>query len=152
VDVVNIHVEDFERNYNQLIEDLKRVIRYDMDYVEALEAGKSYFKEFERKYGITVEDMAPTLILVLKMRDYIAKEIEDGMASASSYEDLFDLDRLIGRELKMHFMDRVKESLRWAMTEHALRMQQAEAMRRAVGSQARPGVSDDCLTGASGSN
>jgi hypothetical protein len=152
VDVVNIHVEDFERNYNQLIEDLKRVIRYDMGYFDALNASRDYLKEFERKYGITVEDIAPALILVLRMRDYIVKEIENGMASFSSYEDLYDLDRLISRELKIHFMDRVKESLRWAMTEHASRMQQAEAMRRAVGSQARPGVSNDCLTGASGSN
>jgi hypothetical protein len=119
-----------------------------------LEVGKSYFEEFERKYGITVEDMADALILVLRMRDYIEREIkgEVGRASASSYDDLDALDRLIYGELRRHFMDRVQERLQMAMSENALRLQQAEAMRRAAGSVARPGDNDGCLTGASASN
>jgi hypothetical protein len=75
VDVINIHTEDFERNFNQLIKDLKGVIKYDMDYEDALRAAEAYLKDFERKYGITAEDMAGLLILVLKMRDYMEREV-----------------------------------------------------------------------------
>lgn len=152
VDVVNIHVEDFENNFNKLIEDLKGVIKYEMDYEKALDAARIYLREFERKYGITAEDMAGILILTLKMRDYMEKEItingnvDDKVLRVA----LMPVDEVIS-DIKEHFRYRVIERLKVAMYEGALRMKEAEEMRKAVGSVATPGDKDGCLTGASAS-
>jgi hypothetical protein len=151
-DAVNLHAEDFENNFSKLIENLKREIKYETDYEEALKIAKRHLKDFERKYGIVAEDMAGILILVLKMRDFMVKEI-----TASGEVDeavlqlaLMPIDNVLS-DIKEHFRYRVIESLRNAIYEHALRLREAEEMRRAVGSVATPGGKDGCLTGASAS-
>jgi hypothetical protein len=48
IDVVNLHVENFVDDYNQLIKNLKSVIKFEMGYDDALEAAKPHFDEFER--------------------------------------------------------------------------------------------------------
>ena len=152
VDVVNIHTEDFERNFNKLIEDLKGRVKYDMDYESALEAVKGPLEEFEEKYGITVQDLAGILILVLEMRDLMEREI-----TANGEVDekvlklvLMPIDNVLS-DIKEHFRYRVIERLQLAMYENALRLREAEEMRKAVGSVATPGDKDGCLVGGSAS-
>ncbi len=149
VDVVNLHAEDFEKNFNELIENLKKRIKYDMDYEEALKTAKDYLKDFENKYGITVEDVAGILILVLKIRDYMEMEI----TANGNVDDkvlrvaLMPVDEVIS-DIKEHFRYRVIERLKLAMYENSLRLKEAEEMRKAVGSVATPGDKNGCLTGA----
>ncbi len=150
VDVVNLHAEDFERNFDELIKNLKGVIKYGMDYEDALKAAESYLEDFERKYGITAQDLAGILILVLKMRDYMEREI-----TANRVVDdkvlrlaLMPIDNVLS-DIKEHFRYRVIESLKLAMYENSLRLKEAEELRKAVGSIATPGGKDGCLTGAS---
>jgi hypothetical protein len=152
VDVVNIHTEDFERNFNKLIEDLKGVVKYDMDYESALEAVKVPLEEFEDKYGITAQDLAGILILVLKMRAFMEMEITaNGEVDEKTLKlALMPIDNVLS-DIKEHFRYRVIERLTLAMHENALRLKQAEEMRKAVGSVATPGDKDGCLTGASAS-
>jgi len=54
-------------------------------------------------------------------------------------------------DIKEHFRYRVIERLKRAMYENALRMREAEEMRKAVGTVATPGSKDGCLVGASAS-
>jgi hypothetical protein len=152
VDVVNIHTEDFERNFEDLIEKLKGVIKYDMDYEAALEAVKAPLEEFEDKYGITVQDLAGILILTLKMRDAMGREITaNGEVDDKTLKlALMPVDDVIA-DIKEHFRYRVIERLTLAMYENALRLKEAEEMRKAVGSVATPGDKDGCLVGASAS-
>jgi archaellum component FlaC len=150
VDVVNIHTEDFERNFNKLIEDLKGVVKYDMDYESALEAVKAPLEEFEEKYGITAQDLAGILILTLKMRDAMEREITaNGEVDDKTLKlALMPVDDALS-DIKEHFRYRVIERLTLAMYENALRLKEAEEMRKAVGSVATPGDKDGCLVGAS---
>jgi len=152
VDVVNIHTEDFERNFNKLIEDLKGKVKYDMDYESALEVVKGPLEEFEEKYGITVQDLAGILILVLKMRDAMEREITaNGKVDDKVLQlALMPIDDVLS-DIKEHFRYRVIERLQLAMHENALRLKEAEEMRKAVGSVATPGDKDGCLVGASAS-
>jgi hypothetical protein len=152
VDVVNIHTEDFERNFNKLIEDLKGRVKYDMDYESALEVVKVPLEEFEEKYGITVQDLAGILILVLKMRDLMEREITaNGKVDDKVLQlALMPIDDVLS-DIKEHFRYRVIERLQLAMHENALRLKEAEEMRKAVGSVATPGDKDGCLVGASAS-
>jgi archaellum component FlaC len=152
VDLVNIHVEDFENNFNKLIEDLKGKVKYDMDYEDALEAVKGPLDEFEKKYGITAQDLAGILILVLKMRDFMEKEITANRDVDEKVLKLalMPIDNVLS-DIKEHFRYRVRERLQLAMYENALRLKQAEEMRKAVGSVATPGDKDGCLVGASAS-
>jgi hypothetical protein len=152
VDVANLHAEDFEKNFNELLRDLKGRVKYEMDYEDALKAVEGPLKDFERKYGIVAQDLAGILILTLKMRDFMVKEIT---ANREVDEKVLQLALLpvdnILSDIKEHFRYRVIESLRNAMYEHALRMNEAEKMRRALGSFATPGAINGCLTGASAS-
>jgi hypothetical protein len=152
VDVVNIHTEDFERNFNKLIEDLKGKVKYDMDYESALEAVKGPLEEFEEKYGITVQDLAGILILALEMRDLMEREITaNGEVDEKVLKlALMPIDNVLS-DIKEHFRYRVIERLQLAMYENALRLREAEEMRKAVGSVATPGDKDGCLVGASAS-
>jgi hypothetical protein len=152
VDLVNMHVEDFENNFNKLIEDLKGKVKYNMDYEDALEAVKGPLDEFEKKYGITAQDLAGILILVLKMRDFMEKEITANrdVDDKALQLALMPIDNVLS-DIKEHFRYRVHESLQLAMYENALRLKQAEEMRKAAGSVATPGDKDGCLVGASAS-
>jgi hypothetical protein len=134
VDVVNMHVEDFEKNFDKLIEDLKGVIKYDMDYEEALNAAKEPLQEFERKYGITAEDMAGLLILALQMRDYMEKEItaNGNVGEKRLQVELIPVDELLS-DIREHFRYRVIERIKLAISENALRLREAEEMRMGVG-------------------
>ncbi len=152
VDVVNIHTEDFEKNFDELIKNLKGVIKYEMDYEDALKATEGYIKDFERKYGITAEDLAGILILTLKMRDFMERKI----TANGKVDDkvlrlaLMPIDNVLS-DIKEHFRYRVIERLKLAMHENSLRLKQAEELRKAVGSVATPGGRDDCLTNVSAS-
>jgi hypothetical protein len=152
VDVVNIHTEDFERNFNKLIEDLKGKVKYDMDYESALEVVKAPLEEFEDKYGITVQDLAGILILALKMRDLMERKITaNGEVDEKVLKlALMPIDDVLS-DIKEHFRYRVIERLQLAIYENALRLREAEEMRKAVGSVATPGDKDGCLVGASAS-
>jgi len=149
LDVVNLHVEDFVEDYKKLIENLKPVITFEMGHDEAMEASKSYFEEFERKYGISVEDMAPALILVLRMRDYLQKEVDKkaGNEYAGAVVDLQSLDYFIQEYFMKIFLDKALQRLEVALSEYLIRLKQAEMMRKAVGSGNVPGKledKDDC--------
>jgi hypothetical protein len=152
VDLVNMHVEDFEKNFEDLIEKLKGAITYNMDYEDALEAVKGPLDEFEKKYGITAQDLAGILILVLKMRDFMEKEITANrdVDDKALQLALMPIDNVLS-DIKEHFRYRVHERLQLAMYENALRLKQAEEMRKAAGSVATPGDKDGCLVGASAS-
>jgi hypothetical protein len=152
VDVVNIHTEDFEKNFNELVENLKRVVKYDTDYETDLEAVKGELKKFEEKYGITVQDLAGMLILVLKIRDLMEREItaNGNVGDKELKFDLMPIDGVLS-DIKEHFRYRVIERLSLAMYENALRLREAEEMRKAVGSVATPGDKDGCVVGASAS-
>jgi len=152
VDVVNIHTEDFERNFNKLIEDLKGKVKYDMDYESALEVVKAPLEEFEDKYGITVQDLAGILILALKMRDLMERKITaNGEVDEKVLKlALMPIDDVLS-DIKEHFRYRVIERLQLAIYENALRLREAEEMRKAVGSVATPGDKDGCLVDASAS-
>ena len=151
-DVVNIHAEDFEKNFDELIKNLKERIKYDTDYVEALEAARDELAKFERKYGIAAQDLAGILILVLKMRDYMEREITaNGKVDDKVIQlVLLPIDNVLS-DIKEHFRYRAIEGLKRAMYENALGMKQAEEMRRAVGTVAAPGGRDGCLVNASAS-
>jgi hypothetical protein len=123
-----------------------------MDYEDALEAVKGPLDEFEKKYGITAQDLAGILILVLKMRDFMEKEITANrdVDDKALQLALMPIDNVLS-DIKEHFRYRVHERLQLAMYENALRLKQAEEMRKAVGSVATPGDKDGCLVGASAS-
>jgi hypothetical protein len=152
VDVVNIHTEDFEKNFNELVENLKRVVKYDTDYETDLEAVKGKLEKFEEKYGITVQDLAGMLILVLKIRDLMEREItaNGNVGDKELKFALMPIDSVLS-DIKEHFRYRVIERLSLAMYENALRLREAEEMRKAVGSAATPGDKDGCLVDASAS-
>uniref|UniRef100_A0A7C5SXV1 Uncharacterized protein n=1 Tax=Thermocrinis ruber TaxID=75906 RepID=A0A7C5SXV1_9AQUI len=147
VDVMNIHAEDFERNFNELVGKMKGVVKYDTDYEDDLRAVKDELKKFEEMYGITAEDLAGILILVLKMRDYMEREITANrqVGEKELQVALLPVDDVLS-DIKEHFRYRVIERLKLAMYENALRLKSAEEMRKAVGTVARPGDKDGCLT------
>jgi hypothetical protein len=147
IDVVNLHVENFVEDYNQLIKNLKSVIKFEMGYDDALEAAKPHFDEFERKYGISLEDMAPTLILVLRMRDYLQKNADKGFTYAV---DLQNLDYVLGEYIKKVYLDKALQRLELALSDYLIRLKQAETIRKSVGSGSIPGDSDGCFNSSSG--
>jgi len=147
IDVMNLHVETFVEDYKKLIEKLKSEIKFEMGHEEALEASKPYFKEFERKYGISVEDMAPALILTLRMRDYLQRNADKGFIYKA---DLQRTDDYIEEYFMKVYLDKALQRLELALSDYLIRLKQAEAMRRAVGSGAIPGDRDGCFGGSSG--
>jgi hypothetical protein len=154
VDVMNFHVQILEQDYKDLIEKLKSVITYDMSYTDALSASKDYFDEFERKYGIGVDDMAPTLILLLKMRDYFQRGMNGEITTESLAEYKIDLDTLdaaLYGDIKRSFIDKALDRLKMSLNEDFVRLKQAEDMRKSVGSGTIPGDSDGCFDTSSGS-
>jgi hypothetical protein len=140
MDVMNLHVEQFVEDYKQLIEKLKPVVKFEMGHDSALEASKSYFEEFEKKYGISVEDMSPALILVLRMRDYLQKNVDKGFTYAA---DLQSIDYYINEYFMKIFLDKALQRLEMALNEYLIRLKQAEMMRKAVGSGNVPGKVED---------
>jgi hypothetical protein len=155
VDVTNLYVENFVNDYKKLIEDLKSVVKYEMGHDESFEASKPYFEEFERKYGISVEDMAPALIMVLRMRDYLEKNLEKnkekGEGSGFTYAvDLQNVDYFIREYFMKVYLDKALQRLEAALDDYLLRLKQAEAMRRSAGSGSIPGDNDGCFNSSSG--
>ncbi len=150
VDVVNFHVKNFEKDYEELIKNLRSVITYEMDYESSVSASRSYFDEFERKYGIGLDDMAPTLILLLKMRSYLEKGAKGEITDRPLMEyvsDLQDIDLLLYGDIKKSFLAKVLDKLEMAMNENLARLKVAEEMRKSTGSGNLPGaVQDDCPT------
>jgi len=153
MDVINFHVENFIQDYKQLIEDLKPVIKFEMGHDEALEASKSYFEEFEKKYGISVEDMSSTLVLILRMRDYLQRGAKGELeGNPLQYEaDLMRIDHLLNEYVMKDFLDKALYRLEMALNDALVRLKQAEEMRKAVGSGNIPGDSDGCFDTSSGS-
>ncbi len=152
LDVMNLHVETFVKDYEELIEKLKSVVKFEMGYKEALDASRPYFKDFERKYGVSLEDMAPTMILLLRMRDYLQKNAERNPNNITYIADLKTIDNYIEETFMRVYLDEALRRLEEAMNETLLRLKQAEAMRRALGSTAIPGDRDGCFGGSSGSS
>ncbi len=152
LDVMNLHVETFVKDYEKLIEDLKSVVKFEMEYEEALDASSPYFKDFERKYGVSLEDMAPTMILLLKMRDYLQKKVESDPGNIAYMADLQTIDTYIEETFMRVYLDEALRRLEEALDDALLRLRQAEAMRRALGSTAIPGDRDGCFGGSSGSS
>lgn len=148
-DVMNLHVDNFEQDYKSLLDNLKSAITYDMSYREAFEAGKPYFEEFERKYGVSVEDMAPTLILLFKMRDYFEKGMTTDENNKVRYAvSLSKIDQLLNGDVKKAFLGKAIDKLEMVLNENFVRLKQAEALRRTTGSGNLPtqnGVSDECV-------
>jgi hypothetical protein len=145
MDVMNLHVEQFVEDYKQLIEKLKPVVKFEMGHDSALEASKSYFVEFEEKYGISVEDMAPALILTLRMRDYLQKNVDKGFTYAA---DLQSIDYYIDEYFMKIFLDKALQRLEMALSEYLIRLKQAEILRKSMGSGNVPGKvedQDDCF-------
>jgi hypothetical protein len=147
VDVMNLYVENFVNDYKKLIEDLKSVVKYEMGHDSALSASKPYFEEFERKYGISVEDMAPALIMVLRMRDYLEKNKDKGFTYVV---DLQNVDYFIEEYFMKVYLDKALQRLEAALDDYLLRLKQAEAMRRSVGSGSIPGANDGCFNSSTG--
>jgi hypothetical protein len=147
IDVVNLHVETFVEDYKKLIEDLKSVVKFEMGYEEALKASKPYFEGFERKYGISVEDMAPALILTLRMRDYLQKNVDKGFIYVA---DLQSIDNYIEEYFMRIYLDKALQRLELALSDYLIRLKQAETMRKSVGSGTVPGGSNECLGSSSG--
>jgi hypothetical protein len=150
LDVMNLHVETFVKDYEKLIEDLKAVIKFEMGHEEALKASKPYFESFERKYGISVSDMASAMILLLRMRDYLQKNVDKNPGNITDIADLKAIDTYIEETFMKVYLDEALWRLERALDEALLRLKQAEAMRRAVGSGAIPGDKDGCFGGSSG--
>jgi hypothetical protein len=150
IDVMNLHVETFMKDYEELIEKLKSEIKFEMGYEEALKASRPYFEEFERKYGIIVRDMAPTMILLLRMRDYLQRNVERNPGNITYIADLKAIDSYIEETFMKVYLDEALRRLGEALDETLRRLRQAEAMRRALGSIAIPGNRDGCLGGSSG--
>jgi hypothetical protein len=147
IDVMNLHVQNFEEDYKKLIEDLKPVIKYEMGHDSALEVSKPYFEEFERKYGIGGEDMSPALIMVLRMRDYLEKNKDKDLTYAA---DLQSVDYFLEEYFKRIYLDKALQRLEAALDEYLIRLKQAEAMRKSVGSGNIPGDSNGCFDSSSG--
>jgi hypothetical protein len=147
IDVMNLHVETFVEDYKKLIEDIKPVVKFEMGHDEALEASKSYFEEFEKKYGISVEDMSPALILVLRMRDYLQKNADKGFVYVA---DLQSIDNYIEEYFMKAYLDKALLRLELALSDYLVKLKQAEAMRKSLGSGTVPGDSDGCFGGPSG--
>ncbi len=152
LDVMNLHVETFVKDYEKLIEDLKSVVKFEMEYEAAWDASRRYFEEFERKYGIIVRDMAPTMILLLRMRDYLQKNAERNPDNIIYIADLKTIDTYIEETFMRVYLDEALRRLEEALDDALLRLRQAEAMRRALGSSAIPGDRDGCFGGSSGSS
>ncbi|MEM3426836.1 MAG: hypothetical protein QW212_01060 [Nitrososphaerales archaeon] len=150
VDVMNFHVENFEQDYEDLLKNLKGAIRYDMSYEEAVNAAKSYFDEFERKYGLSAEDIAPTLILLLKMRDYFDRGVKGEITlepQMDYFSDRDKVDQLLEGEVKRAFLARAIDKLELVLNENFVRLKQAEAFRKSTGSGNLPstGAGNDCI-------
>jgi len=152
LDVMNLHVETFVEDYEELIRKLKSEIKFEMGYKESLEASRPYFEEFERKYGIIVRDMAPAMILLLRMRDYLQKKVESNPNNITYIADLRAIDNHIEETFMKVYLDEALWRLERALDEALLRLRQAEAMRRSLGSGAIPGDRDGCFGGSSGSS
>jgi hypothetical protein len=152
IDVMNLHVETFVKDYEELIEKLKSEIKFEMGYKEALEASKPYFEEFERKYGIIVKDMAPAMILLLRMRDYLQRNVDRNPGNITYIADLKAIDNYIEDTFMKVYLDEALRRLEEALDNYLIRLKQAEAMRRALGSGAIPGDRDGCFGGSSGSS
>jgi len=150
IDVMNLHVETFVKDYEELIEKLKSEVKFEIGYEEALMASRPYFEEFERKYGIIVRDMAPTMILLLRMRDYLQKNVERNPGNITYIADLKAIDSYIEETFMRVYLDEALSRLGEALDEALRKLRQAEAMRRALGSTAIPGDRDGCLGGSSG--
>jgi len=150
IDVMNLHVETFVKDYEKLIEDLKSVVKFEMGYSEAWEVSRRYFEEFERKYGIIVRDMAPTMILLLRMRDYLQRNVERNPGNITYIADLKAIDNFIEETFMRVYLDEALSRLEEALDEALRRLRQAEAMRRALGSTAIPGDRDGCFGSYSG--
>jgi len=149
LDVMNLHVETFVEDYKKLIKDLKSVIKFEMGHEEALEASKPYFEKFERKYGVSVEDMAPALILTLRIRDYLQRKA-DVDKDFIYMADLHRIDRFIDDYFMRVYLDKALLSLELALSDYLIRLKQAETMRKSLGSGTIPGDKDGCFGGSSG--
>jgi hypothetical protein len=145
VDVVNLHVEQFVEDYREMIRKLKSEIKFEMGYEEALRASRPYFENFERKYGISVKDMAPALILTLRMRDYLQKQAERYPGNITYIADLKAIDNHIEEYFMKVYLDEALRRLELALSEYLVRLKQAEAMRRSLGSGTIPGDRDGCF-------
>jgi len=150
IDVMNLHVEQFVEDYKAMIERLKSEIKFEMGYDEALKASRPYFEEFERKYGIIVKDMAPAMILLLRMRDYLQRNVDRNPGNITYIADLKAIDNYIEETFMKVYLDEALWRLERALDEALLRLKQAETMRRALGSGAIPGDRDGCFGGSSG--
>jgi len=147
IDVMNLHVETFVEDYKDLIEKLKSEIKFEMEYNEALKASEPYFEEFESKYGISVKDMAPALIVILRMRDYLQRNADKGLPYVA---DLQSIDNYIEETFMKIYLDKALWRLERALDDYLIRLKQAEAMRKSVGSGTIPGDRDGCFGGSSG--
>jgi hypothetical protein len=150
IDVMNLHVEQFVEDYKKLIKDLKSVVKFEMRHEEALKASEPYFEEFQRKYGVSVEDMAPALILTLRMRDYLQKNVEKNPGNITYIADLQTIDNYIEETFMKVYLDKALQRLELALSDYLVRLKQAEAMRRYLGSGTIPGDKDGCFGGSSG--
>ena len=150
IDVMNLHVETFVEDYKKLIEKLKSEIKLEMGQEEAWEASKRYFEEFERKYRISVRDMTPTMILLLRMRDYLQRNVDKNPGNITYIADLKAIDNYIEETFMKVYLDEALRRLERELDEALLRLKQAEAMRKSLGSGTIPGDSDGCFGGSSG--
>ena len=150
LDVMNLHVENFVEDYKELVKNLKSVVKFEMGYKEALEVSKPYFKDFERKYGVSLEDMAPAMILLLRMRDYLQRNVDRNPGNITYIADLKAIDNYIEDTFMKVYLDEALRRLEEALDNYLIRLKQAEAMRRALGSGAIPGDRDGCFGGSSG--
>lgn len=151
VDSVKIYIDNFIEDYDELLKNLKSVVKYDMSQEEVMLVSGPHFEEFKRKYGIGMDDMSPTLVLLLRMRDYLEKKVKGEIPSntkVEDYNDLSEIDMVLNGDVKRYFLGLALDSLNMAITENIMRLKQAEMMRRAMGSGNVPGKpedQDDCF-------
>jgi hypothetical protein len=156
VDSVKIYIDNFVEDYDKLLESLKSVVKYNMSHEEVMSISKPLFDEFKRKYGIGVDDMSPTLVLLLRMRDYLDKKVKGEIPSntkVEDYNDLSEIDMVLKGDVKRYFLGLALDSLNMSIIENATRLKQAETMRKSVGSGNVPGKlgnEDDCFGDSSG--
>jgi hypothetical protein len=156
VDSVKIYIDNFVEDYDKLLENLKSVVKYNMSHEEVMSLSEPLFDEFKRKYGIGVDDMSPTLVLLLRMRDYLDKKVKGEIPSdtkVEDYNDLSEIDMVLKGDVKRYFLGLALDSLEMSIIENAMRLKQAETMRKAVGSGNMPGKledKDDCGGDSSG--
>lgn len=158
VDFTNFHIEQLEKDYDDMVDTLRRVARWESRVEDVKRSGSQAIEEFERKYGVRTDSFIDDLIVSLIMLDGIERAMR-GESVDSSFDTLKGSTELyyMAEKLKSAIYENLKayvvvlalDVLEMALVEQASRLKQAETLRKNTGSGGMTNEDGNCPSGIS---